>query len=250
MTKISGNQVTQGFNSELSEDKTQLTIDFAYDQQYAGQLVEITYVATVGEVDDDKQLSNDVTSTIDTGSTKVEVVSDSASFKVIKKGEDNVLLGGAEFTLYVADEKGKDELDDPENPGQKVKVSKVETLSTSSNEDATKGTATFEGLDAQKTYYVKETKAPSGYSLLETVYKLDGASISGPVESEKQVAGVTVKVYTYTCQDFTDQEVLDTKLSELPSTGGIGTTIFTIGGCAIMIAAAGLFFASRKKESK
>ena len=42
----------------------------------------------------------------------------------------------------------------------------------------------------------------------------------------------------------------NTKLSSLPSTGGIGTTIFTIGGCVIMIAAAGLFFASRRKESK
>ena len=40
----------------------------------------------------------------------------------------------------------------------------------------------------------------------------------------------------------------DTKLSALPSTGGIGTTIFTIAGCVIMIAAAGLFFASRKKS--
>ena len=43
-------------------------------------------------------------------------------------------------------------------------------------------------------------------------------------------------------------QVKDSKLSALPSTGGIGTTIFTIGGCAIMIVAAGLFFASRKKS--
>ena len=42
----------------------------------------------------------------------------------------------------------------------------------------------------------------------------------------------------------------DTKLSALPSTGGIGTTIFTIGGCVVMIAAAGLFFATRKKSAK
>ena len=42
----------------------------------------------------------------------------------------------------------------------------------------------------------------------------------------------------------------DSKLSALPSTGGIGTTIFTIAGCVIMIAAAGLFFASRKKTNK
>ncbi len=43
-------------------------------------------------------------------------------------------------------------------------------------------------------------------------------------------------------------EVQNTKISALPSTGGIGTTIFTIAGCVIMIAAAGLFFASRKKS--
>ncbi len=42
----------------------------------------------------------------------------------------------------------------------------------------------------------------------------------------------------------------NTKLAALPSTGGIGTTIFTIGGCAIMIAAAGLFFATRRKADK
>lgn len=42
----------------------------------------------------------------------------------------------------------------------------------------------------------------------------------------------------------------NTKLTSLPSTGGIGTTIFTIGGCLIMIAAAGLFFASRRKSAK
>ena len=42
--------------------------------------------------------------------------------------------------------------------------------------------------------------------------------------------------------------IVNNKLTSLPSTGGIGTTIFTIGGCAIMIAAAFLFFASRKKN--
>ena len=44
--------------------------------------------------------------------------------------------------------------------------------------------------------------------------------------------------------------IYNTKLSFLPSTGGIGTTIFTIGGCAIMVIAAALFFASRRKSAK
>ena len=45
-------------------------------------------------------------------------------------------------------------------------------------------------------------------------------------------------------------KIENTKLSALPSTGGIGTTIFTIGGCALMIIAAGLYFATRRKNVK
>lgn len=44
--------------------------------------------------------------------------------------------------------------------------------------------------------------------------------------------------------------IQNTSISKLPSTGGIGTTIFTIGGCAIMVTAAGLYFATRKKTEK
>ena len=50
--------------------------------------------------------------------------------------------------------------------------------------------------------------------------------------------------------DGTDStNIQNTQISSLPSTGGMGTTIFTIGGCIIMITAAGLFFASRRKTS-
>ena len=46
-----------------------------------------------------------------------------------------------------------------------------------------------------------------------------------------------------------EDAIPNTQLSKLPSTGGIGTTIFTIGGIVIMITAAGLFFANRRKNS-
>ena len=60
-------------------------------------------------------------------------------------------------------------------------------------------------------------------------------------DKEGTVTGVTAK-------NPENIVMKDSKLSALPSTGGIGTTIFTIAGCVIMIAAAGLFFASRKKS--
>ena len=45
-------------------------------------------------------------------------------------------------------------------------------------------------------------------------------------------------------------KIPNTHLTKLPGTGGIGTTVFTVGGCMIMIAAAGFYFASRKKENR
>ena len=96
------------------------------------------------------------------------------------------------------------------------------------------------GLDSQKTYYVKETKAPTGYTVNPNYYLVSG--------SERDENNSTDDVYVFT--DFNDITVDDSKLSALPSTGGIGTTIFTIGGCVIMVTAAGLYFATRKKEEK
>ena len=80
-------------------------------------------------------------------------------------------------------------------------------------------------------YRVTETKAPEGYSI-----NVDGASATIKESKDKNVTVPT--------------SLKDTKLSALPSTGGIGTTIFTIAGCLIMVTAAGLFFASRKRTNK
>ena len=112
------------------------------------------------------------------------------------------------------------------------------------------GEASVNNLDAQATYYVKETKAPNGYSLNDFAYQLTGADVKAAGTTTETEGKVTYTVQTYTYTNFADITVKDSKLSALPSTGGIGTTIFTIVGCGIMIAAAGLFFASRRKENR
>ena len=103
----------------------------------------------------------------------------------------------------------------------------------------TEGTTTFVGLDAQKKYCVQETNAPAGYKIQKDYHVLTGA---------EKTSSETSKVYKF--NNFDKVTLTNDNLSALPSTGGIGTTIFTIAGCVIMIAAAGLFFASRKKTNK
>ena len=93
------------------------------------------------------------------------------------------------------------------------------------------GTVKVQGLDVG-TYYFKEVEAPEGYSKNET----DAEAVLA-VSGDKAEAVLTQTT-----------SMTDTKLSALPGTGGIGTTIFTIGGCLLMIIAAAMFFVSRRKE--
>lgn len=136
-----------------------------------------------------------------------------AKFKVHKGNKDGEVL----FFVKVGDGVYKHALADEEGAIDELEVSAEGELKVTGLGDGT--------------YFFEETKAPDGYSINE-----DGATVI--IEGS---ATENVSMDTY---------VIDTKLSSLPSTGGIGTTIFTIGGCVIMIAAAGLFFASRKKENK
>ena len=94
------------------------------------------------------------------------------------------------------------------------------------------GEAVVRGLDdSYNDYTFQEVKAPEGYSINTN----DSVAVWGDNQTAENRTGTA--------------SMTDTKLNALPSTGGIGTTIFTVGGCLIMIAAAALFFVSRRKAS-
>ena len=205
------------------------------DNKYANDTITITYEAKVTDVyvgndaftgkgendpsfgkDKEELFTGDVTMTKynEDGTVQLE----GAGFQVKKVGDDQTVL---KFTkvgdgVYKYDqESGEEEVFTGKN-----------------------GTVTLQGLDLGG-YEFKETTAPEGYT----------------INAETRVAVVELvegKETAETEEDVKDgsTSLNDTKLSSLPSTGGIGTTIFTIGGCAIMIVAAGLYFATRKKTEK
>ena len=251
------NSINDETGTELTENDydinnyangTDLTVDFSnhYNSAYAGKIVVITYTAIAGEVTTEVPLTNHASSSNGTGKI-VEVKP--VSFKVIKIDKDDTTkkLPEAEFQLYKEANEGDTNAVKLTLEGKTtvygIPVGSV--ITTDGN-----GEASVNNLDAQATYYVKETKAPNGYSLNDFAYQLTGADVQAAGTTTKTEGSVTYTIQTYTYTNFADITVKDSKLSALPSTGGIGTTIFTIVGCGIMIAAAGLFFASRRKENR
>ena len=109
------------------------------------------------------------------------------------------------------------------------------------------------------TYYLKELTAPKGYSVNTHVYTvvIDATYNDNGTLDSWSVTIDNDKTSTFTSKNdgtwesaINGTNIVNTTLSALPSTGGIGTTIFTIAGCLIMVTAAGLFFASRKRTNK
>lgn len=247
---------TDSYVANISQEKNTLSIEFLadkYNSSLANKTIEISYTATVGKVSEAGLLQNKIETTIGTNGSQAIVISDTVKFEVTKVEEvedgEDIPLKGAKFTLYEVKESYTSETENAtelkDKDGNKIYGIEVATCTTENN-----GKGSIDGLDAQKTYYVKETIAPTGYSLNDTAYKLEGAKANTPSEEHTTVGGIATTTITYTFDDFTPQTIKDTKLSSLPSTGGIGTTIFTIGGCLIMIIAAALFFASRRKNNK
>lgn len=195
---------------------------------YAGRKITVTYTAKVTAVTVENTAGSHVAGSDYTGDP-VELYTGELTLLKYGEGDEANVLSGAEFEVYKDDDTTplKFKLVDG-----KYKYAPDDADATATVVTGADGKVVVEGLDVGS-YHFKETKAPEGYSI-----NTDGKTIK--IE-QSGVATAIIK---------NNDKLNDTKLNALPSTGGIGTTIFTIGGCAIMIVAAGLFFATRRKTQK
>lgn len=219
------NEDGKGFTIDLSE----LVADTSNPN--AGKKITVTYTAKVKELTVENTAGSH-TADATYGGNNVPVKLFTGEITLLKYGDSDEanVLKDAKFEV------SKDEAATPlkfklQENGNYRYAPDAEDASTVVKTNA-EGKIVVEGLNVG-TYHFKETKAPEGYSI-----NTDGKDIT---LTQTGVATAIVKA---------SDKLNDTKLNALPSTGGIGTTIFTIGGCAIMIVAAGLFFATRRKTQK
>lgn len=153
----------------------------------------------------------------------------------------NNVLAGAGFRLYS---------DEACTPEQEVKLYKKDNFyypikdATDKAQDAVEmfsdehGQFNVKGLDAG-TYYLKETKTPDDYS---------------PCPDKKIVISATHTEYNVNLsgESNLNNKIINIKAGgiTLPSTGGIGTTIFYVVGGGLMVAAIVLLVTKKRMENK
>lgn len=158
-------------------------------------------------------------------------------FIVVKQdGDDNTKkLQGAEFKLYT-DKEAKNEVKVSGSNGVYTvdPSGSSATLTTDEN-----GNITINGLDS-KTYYLKETKAPSGYKLDDTVREVTVAPNS-EVAKAKNGEAITYKVHN----DPNHTMTIDNYKGSLPSTGGMGIVLMVVAG--VLLIAGGMISIMRRR---
>lgn len=187
--------------------------------------------------------------------------------KIVKTGVDGTEtkpLANVEFDLYQEVPDGTEGAitgtSVPAGLDNTKSWKKIKTLKT-----GTDGTVTHNGL-SNGTYYLVETKTNDKYNLLKkpievtlnVQYTIATKTESTWVEDgngQKQVKSEITET-TFTSADSTTQQgikvqtVINSKGFTLPTTGGIGTFVFTFAGIAMMAAAVILLITGKKKKAE
>lgn len=244
---VAADSYTLKKSAELSDS---CTFEIEFKDSYiaglkTGTQIEVTYSATLNKnaVIDTTGNKNDTWLKYgNNGSVTSETKTYSYSFDLVKTDSDGTLLAGAKFKLY-ADPNCTNEIKlvaDGDNvyhvatTGEK-EVQYIETKANSA--------LTIKGLKGTTAYYLKEIEAPKGYNELENAFAftIGSANISSNLNetSNKWVEGNSTGIH-----------IINNAGTTLPSTGGMGTTVFYVVGGGLMAVAVVLLVTKKRMENK
>lgn len=266
------NEINSGFASTWDNGAKKLTVTFndlktAVPELAHGDKIVVTYTATLdanavvgGKGNPNKvklEYSNNPNDegTGETPEKAVVVFTYKTIINKVKKGTDgnNVPLAGAEFTLskFIASEGGRDTVK-VNNGAEYLGTWNNGVTVTPTNTGNIANVFTFSGLDAG-IYRLTETKTPEGYNTIDPVYfeivaTNDGTKVTNM--EGKAVNGSEISFTENTTDGSLSADVINNAGTTLPSTGGMGTTVFYVVGGGLMAVAVVLLVTKKRMENK
>lgn len=225
------------------------TEKFLTTKDYKGKSVIVTYDAIV---DNDAVIGTDANkniATIDFGNNSEVTINDKPSIYVyglqlekVDASDNSIKLNGVQFELY----RGTTISDETKVTGEEFGCTAEGIFTTDDN-----GLLEIKGL-AEGTYTLKEIKTHEGYVLFANpitveikTHDAEGATVDTPVITVDGTKATKINAGDYA--NYFKAVVENQPGFSLPSTGGMGTYLFTIGGIVIMAGAAFALIAMKKR---
>ncbi len=281
-------ETTAYTTSATTEDGFTIAFTPANMTNYAGKTLVITYNATLkdsavnttdgnqnaAKLEYSKNITTDATDPDNPNKDKEEgkntiensTVVYTFAVKIVKTGVDGTEtkpLANVEFDLYQEVPDGTEGAitgtSVPAGLDNTKSWKKIKTLKT-----GTDGTVTHNGL-SNGTYYLVETKTNDKYNLLKKPIEVTlnvqyitttktvstwETDTNGQKQEKSKIETTTFTGSDSTTEGIKVQEVINRKGFTLPTTGGIGTFVFTFAGIAMMAAAVILLITGKKKKAE
>lgn len=238
-------------DDENNKEKITSTCDFeiTFTKAYLDKITEDTdIIVTYSAILNDKAV---ISTDANTNKTKLDYGDNSGSstewaetetktfkFDLVKTNSNNEILNGAKFELYDAQTGGNKIALVKEADGS-YRIATADEKKVEGFESAVieAGSVTVKGLDADTAYWLEEIQQPEGYNKLaeRVAVNMGDANLTATIENGKWTAGGV--------------HVVNNTGAELPSTGGIGTTIFYIAGAVLVLGASVLLVTKRRMNN-
>ena len=242
---------TVAVDAAATDGSTKFTVTFkdTYLNTIDGDTdIVVSYTATVNKDAVIGTTGNTNTAQLKYGNNStVESTTTTYSYKfdLVKTDNSKKLLTGAKFKLY-----------DSQTSTTPVKLIKDATTGNYRVAETSESGAvdeividsfkavTISGLN-KKTYYLEETLAPAGYNKLTERQSVE-------LGKEGFVADATINTSGSEGATWTEGgvQVINNTGATLPSTGGMGTTLFYVLGGGLMVAAVVLLVTKKRMENK